>query len=132
MKVKKEKKVAKKSVSKLKKQADKVFSEYIRRRDNGVCATCGTVRQWKEMQNGHYVSRSHNSLRYDERNCNTQCVACNMFKKGAMDEYALFIIRKYGIDTLHELKRLKNEIKQFTVVQLEELIKKYKDKICQM
>lgn len=39
------------SISKLKKKADSVFSQFIRIRDKGKCYTCGLQKHWKEMQN---------------------------------------------------------------------------------
>lgn len=68
------------------------------------------MKPWKELQCGHYVSRSHLSLRYDERNCHPQCVGCNIFKSGAMDEYALALVRQYGDGILEELGREKQKI----------------------
>lgn len=113
------------SVSKLKKRADAVFSLYIRTRDNGVCFTCGVQRSIKEMQNGHFVSRVHNSLRFDERNCNCQCPGCNVFKHGNMDVYALRLTQKYGPSILAELNVEKRKIKQFTREDLLTIINTY-------
>jgi hypothetical protein len=113
------------SISKLKKQADAVFSLWIRNRDGGRCFTCGVQKPIKEMQNGHYVSRMHSSLRYDERNCNCQCVGCNVFKHGNMDEYTLALTRLYGIGILDDIAHKKREIKQLTRQDLERIIEKY-------
>lgn len=123
------KKVKLKSVSFLKRKLDKIFSEYIRRRDEGQCFTCPTQRDWKEMQNGHFVSRSANSLRYDERNCNCQCPADNIFKHGNMPAYAVALQKKYGPNILKELLARGKEIKQFTRAELEALIEKYQQKV---
>ena len=117
----------KESLSYLKKKLDGVFSEYIRQRDKGVCFTCGIIKSWKEQQNGHYVSRSHNSLRYDERNCHCQCLPCNVFKHGNMDVYALKLVEKYGADILKELNNEKRKIKQFSAQELKDLIAKYEN-----
>lgn len=53
---------------KLIKLADKIFSEYIRKRDKGVCYTCGKVQDWKKCDNGHYIRRGIMQFRYDEIN----------------------------------------------------------------
>lgn len=113
------------TVSKLKKVADKVFSDYIRQRDGYTCFTCGKKGDKTSIQNGHYVSRSFNSLRFDERNTAAQCVGCNIFRRGNMDAYAVALIRKYGSEILETLAAEKKKIKQFTVRELEEIIKKY-------
>ena len=77
-----------KTISKLKKELDKWFSLYIRLReatDEGMvqCFTCSKVSSYKQgMQCGHFQSRRHHATRWNEQNCQAQCVKCNMFKKG--------------------------------------------------
>jgi hypothetical protein len=119
-----------KSISRLKQILDSVFSIYIRKKysdENGyvTCFTCGKNDEWKKMQCGHYVSRTHNSLRYSELNCHPQCVSCNIFKQGAMDIYAINLQKKYGIDILEKLQLEKNKLHQFSNYELEGLIKMY-------
>ena len=69
-----------KTISKLKKELDKWFSLFIRLRDadsNGLvfCFTCGCSKYYKRgMQNGHFQSRKHLATRWDEENCQPQCV----------------------------------------------------------
>ena len=117
------------TVSKLKKKADQVFSLWIRNRDSKQgyckCISCGVVKPIAEMQNGHYYSRSINYLRYDPRNCAAQCVGCNIFKEGNKPAYALALIRKYGKNILEELEKDSRKYKQWTIQDLEKLIKKY-------
>ncbi len=68
----------KKSLGWYKKKLDHSFSQWIRIKDsvNGVatCVTCGAKSDWKHMQNGHYIARNHMATRYDEQNCNVQCL----------------------------------------------------------
>src|SRR3990167_10263026 len=110
-----------KSISKLKKKADKVFSLWIRARDKR-CVSCGSDRN---LQNGHYISRSHNATRYNEKNNNCQCLTCNIFKKGNYPAYTLYLMRKYGNGIIKELEKIGRETKQFTPAELERIIKKY-------
>lgn len=119
------KKRSKHPISKLKREADRVFSLWIRRRDKGVCFTCGVQKPEGKMQNGHFVSRSYNSLRYDEKNCHCQCPACNIFKGGNMDVYALHLVDTYGPDILKYFAKKKRETKQFTAQELQATITKY-------
>ena len=123
----------KKSVGWYKKKLDHSFSQWIRIKDsvNGVatCVTCGTKNDWKHMQNGHYIARNHMATRYDEQNCNVQCIGCNMFKNGNMDEYALYLLKKYGENILVELNKKKQTIRQIRIPEYEELIKLYDNKI---
>lgn len=67
--------------------ADTIFSQFIRLKyanERGLvkCYTCPEVKHWTMMQNGHYISRSHLYLRWDERNCRPQCRTCNESKYG--------------------------------------------------
>lgn len=110
-----------KSISKLKVEADRVMSLWVRKRDR-ACVTCGSK---ENLQNGHYVPRNWLGLRYNKKNCNTQCVGCNVFKKGNMDEYARFLIRKYGPGILETLNKLKKPT-QFKRADYNLIISKYK------
>lgn len=127
-------------VQPLKIKLDKIFSEFIRRRDArwlhknkgtdinfAQCCTCGIVKKWKEMDCGHFIKRRHNTTRYDEHNCTVQCKTCNGGDKEA--DYALFIIREYGQGTLKRLAELGNQTKQFKAWELLELIETYKQKL---
>lgn len=128
--------MAKRKKSSPKDKLDKLFSEYVRRSaadDRGYvkCVTCGKVAHWKDgMQAGHYVPRNHLAIRYDETNVHVQCVGCNVFKKGNMDAYALFMLRTYGREKLEELERKKHEItKNF---DYEGTINEYKEKLTEL
>ena len=97
-----------KTVRQLEKIADKYFSLMIRQRDadtNGMtrCITCGTVKHWKEMDCGHFVSRKHKATRFDEKNCAAQCKGCNIFSQGKQFEFGLAIDQKYGQGTAEKL-----------------------------
>lgn len=116
------------SINKHRAKADKVFSEYIRKRDKGVCYTCGTKRPWKEMQAGHFVSRSHNSLRFSEINVRCQDAACNIFKYGNMPIFAQKLLAELGEKGFNDLIAEGKKSKQFTHQELDQLIDRYKEK----
>ena len=123
-----------KSISKLKKELDKWFSLYIRLREseNGLvqCFTCGSVKPYNRgMQNGHFQSRRFMATRYDEENCQPQCVGCNMFKSGEQFKFALALDGKYGEGTAEELQFLAQTIVKFTRVDYEEKISYYKNAV---
>ena len=66
--------------SKLVKKLDIVFSKYVRlsnadKNGNCTCVTCNNTFYWKEIQAGHFMSRKHYSIRWDERNVKPQCLA---------------------------------------------------------
>ena len=128
-KIKKVKKIKQPSIKRLKKEADRVFSIYIRMRDKGVCFTCGCKKKWQEQQNGHYVSRNYLATRYDEKNCHAQCVSCNVFRHGLLTTYALKLIKRYGGNILQELDTLKNKPIKMTISDYQSLIDLYNSKI---
>lgn len=114
-KLKPEKKaIAKKSVqtiSELRDEADKVWSEYIRQYyadpyGKVQCVTCPNKDHWKKMHCGHFVSRGQYSVRFDFRNCHPQCPECNIVKSGNLEEYERYIDFAHGKGTAEELKRL--------------------------
>lgn len=112
---------------------DRIFSEYIRRRDSrngyGKCISCGKIVHWKDADAGHFVNRKHMSLRYDEKNVNLQCRACNRFDEGNMLGYSVGIVKKYGSDVLDYLAAKKRNSCKISPVTYVEMIKHYQDKI---
>lgn len=109
---------------KLIKDLDCEVSKYVRWRDNYTCITCGSK---KNSQCGHYVSRKYFATRFDLRNCNCQCMACNVFLHGNMDEYAMKLKEKYGKNVLEELNELKHTPVKFTIEELQDLLKHFKE-----
>lgn len=112
--------------SQLVKKLDTVFSQYIRKskadkQGNCTCCTCGKKVHWKEIQAGHFMSRKHYSIRWDERNVNPQCVACNVFRYGEQYKYSLFL----GQDLADLLYLQSKEIKKYTTEELKELTDTY-------
>jgi 5-methylcytosine-specific restriction endonuclease McrA len=105
----------KSSLSKLKKELDRVFSIYIRKRDDGQCFTCPKKDDYKKMQNGHFVPRQYLAVRWDEKNCNCQCYACNMLYGGQGATYAIRLTQKYGAETVAFL-----ESQRWVTVKLDE------------
>ena len=122
-----------KTISKLKKELDKWFSLYIRLRDatdEGLvqCFTCGKVSHYKSgMQNGHFQSRKHLATRWDEENCQVQCVGCNMFKAGEQYKFSIALDGKYGEGKAEELELLARTIMKVSRIDYEDKISYYKD-----
>lgn len=122
----------KKTTAQYKKALDKIFSEYIRRKyadKKGYvsCYTCGQRKHWKEMQCGHFVSRSHLATRFDEDNVRPQDVGCNVFGGGRTAIFASKLDKELGEGTVSRLYRKAQEIIRY--FPYEEKIKEYTEKI---
>tara|TARA_R110000822_G_scaffold35397_1_gene99827 strand:+ start:263 stop:673 length:411 start_codon:yes stop_codon:yes gene_type:complete len=121
-----------KTISKLKKELDTIFSLYIRLRDatnEGLvkCFTCHKVSHYKSgMQNGHFQSRRHTSTRWDGQNCQVQCVRCNMFNQGEQFKFGLNLDTKYGEGTADKLVFISNQTRKFVKADYELLLTYYK------
>ena len=120
------------TIRKLKKELDKWFSLYKRLRDANEygmcqCFTCGIVRSYKDgMQNGHSQSRKHLSTRFDEENCQVQCVKCNVYSWGEQYKFSIRLDAKYGEGTAEELEFLARTTLKISRVEYEEKISYYK------
>jgi 5-methylcytosine-specific restriction endonuclease McrA len=121
------KKQKKPTITKLKKEADKWFSKYVRLRDGGVCITCGDDKG--QMQCGHFMSRRYNATRYEEENCNAQCYRCNVLFYGEQYKYAKEIDLKYGDGTAKKLSEMAAQSHPFTIEELEQVIADSKEAI---
>ena len=121
-----------KTISKLKKELDKWFSLFIRLRESedGIvqCFTCSRISHYKSgMQNGHFQSRRHHSTRWNETNCQVQCVKCNMYEQGEQFRFGIALDSKYGEGTSEELEFLSRTIMKVSRIDYEEKISYYKD-----
>lgn len=88
-----EKIIQEEDLSGLIEDADIVISQYIRLKSadkNGMvkCFTCGDIKHWTVTDAGHYISRSHLYLRWDERNLKPQCQPCNRLNYGELAKYS--------------------------------------------
>ena len=92
------------TVTSLAVKAQKVFNTYIRLRDEGKpCISCKTPYK-KNFQAGHYFSAGfHWSVRYNENNCFGQCIRCNMYLSGNLQQYSVNILERITPDQLEEL-----------------------------
>lgn len=116
------------STKTLKAKLWRVFSEYIRRRDEkDGCISCGKKVPWKEAQAGHYIPRTAGlSTYFDERNVNLQCVACNLWRHGNLSGYAIGLRKKLGNDILEDLDKLRVQTRKISSVEYQNLISHYK------
>ena len=113
------------SRSNLVKEADRVFSLYVRKRDRGdTCITCGA--NWDEsFQCWHFMSRRHLSTRWMERNAHGQCPKCNLWGAGEQYTHGKWIDGMYWEWTADLITRLANEVTQVTDEEIIGYIQKY-------
>jgi len=121
-----------KSLPKLKAECQKVFNEYIRKRDEGLtCISCG---EYKLLQAGHYFPvQGYDGLRFNENNVNGECAGCNCFDDAHLIFYGENLLDRIGGTKLALLNAAAREYKQygykFTRSELIEKIEYYKQKL---
>jgi len=135
----KPKKQSKPPISKLKKEADRLFSlatryrfaEEIDGKYYARCVTCvdAKLRPLKELQCGHFQSRRFNATRYSEINTAPQDYACNVMQYGQQYRFANFIDDFYGDGTAKRLEKEAREPHPFTREELEQVIHDSKEYI---
>jgi len=122
-----------KSLPKLKKEAQIVFNEYIRKRDENLpCISCDQFKT--SYQAGHfYPVGGYDALRFDEMNCHKECVRCNCFDESHLIGYSENLPGRIGDDEFEALKLRANTYKEngykWNRTELKEIIEKYKDKL---
>jgi len=128
--------MAKTTTSKLKAKLDKLFSEYIRKRDSDHRGICKCISCGKEapafggsIHAGHFMSRRHLATRWDEKNVNGQCAGCNTFRGGEQYRQSIGIDRKWGEGTSAELEQRAHTIVKLSRTDYEEAIANIKQKI---
>lgn len=114
------------SLPELRRDADRIFSLFVRQRDRGVCFTCGVKRSISEMQNGHYRPRGIPWLRYDPRNCNCQCRECNEDLRGNIPAYNIRLLNRYGSTIFYEFDQLEKKKEKFLRSDFQHVIDTYK------
>ena len=109
----------------------KIFNKWIRLRDQHLpCVSCG---KWHKGQwhAGHYKpvgGRSGGALRFDPANVHRQCSVCNNHLSGALTPYREELLHRIGQE---EVERLEGpqELTKYTIEQIQELKKEYRQKI---
>lgn len=114
-----------KTTGQLKKDLWKVFSAYIRKRDNYTCFTCGRKGEGGGIHAGHFVSKSVGglSLYFHEDNVHAQCYHCNINLGGNQWEYG----QRLGKKKVDELLKLKQQTVKWTQQDYLDKIKQYKE-----
>tara|TARA_R100000664_G_C2630896_1_gene60508 strand:- start:76 stop:468 length:393 start_codon:yes stop_codon:yes gene_type:complete len=123
-----------KTISKLKKDLDKVFSLYIRLRHaskDGIvkCFTCDKTAHYKKMHAGHFMSRKHHATRWNEDNVQVQCPKCNLFGQGEQYAFGKLLDIRIAEGKAEELQELSRTTVKYMRFEYEDMIKHYKEKV---
>ena len=117
------------------KAAQQVFNAYVRARDEGKeCIDgCGTIllscKVGGGFDAGHYRSvGSAVHLRFDERNVHGQAKQCNRWGSGKAVDYRIGLIKRIGLKDVESLESCQ-EVKKYTIDDLKEIIKTYRQKL---
>ena len=96
-----------KSIAKLKKDLWRVFAKFIKKRDKGICFTCGKKASGASYHAGHFIKKSISGIElyFNEDNVHGQCFYCNMFLDGAQYIYGT----KLGAKKVAELYKIKED-----------------------
>ena len=118
--------------SKAIKACDKAFSRFVRLScaDNyGMvrCWTCLKLKFWKEVDCGHFQTRSKYSVRWlyePEKgliNASAQCKHCNMTNGGHQYKFAKMIDMVYGANKADTVVQMSNVIHKYTIQEIRDL-----------
>jgi Bacteriophage Lambda NinG protein len=106
----------------LKAGLDKETSRIVRARDRR-CVTCGSTRR---LECSHFYSRAYVATRFDLRNCNAQCHACNLRHNYDPLPYLNYMQEHYGQEVIDELNALRMSLRKVSDAELSERLMRYR------
>lgn len=79
-------------------QSDKLFSEYIRTRDNWTCQRCGKQYQppTQALHCSHFMGRGKENTRFDPLNCDALCYGCHQYFTSHPAEHYQWQVERKG------------------------------------
>jgi hypothetical protein len=108
----------------------KVFNTYIRMRDkNELCISSGRPLKGKYDAGHYYSTGAYPNLRFHEDNVHGQSVHDNRDLHGNLIAYREGLIKRIGIERFEALEALKQVPRHYTIPEVKELIKTYRNKI---
>lgn len=108
-----------------------IFNKYIRFRDkNEPCISCRTTKNVRYSAGHFFTVGSYPNLRFNEDNAHRQCwFNCNKSKRGNLNEYRPYLIKKIGQKRFDELEQAKNKTLKLSIPEIKELKIYYKTEI---
>jgi len=109
----------------------KVVNKYIRERDKDElnCISCGKVINGVRHASHFMSSGGHSSVRFNTDNIWVSCYKCNVMLSGNQLPYRIRLIEKIGIDRVEYIERIANETRRYSIEELKEIIKEFKQKL---
>lgn len=119
------------------KKLDRVFSQWLRHThadEDGLveCWTCRVKKPINEMQAGHFMSRSHYSVRWTVGNVMPQCPKCNLFQGGRQYEFGKRLDAEFGegmAEGLHKRSKLPGNHSALGLKEIREELQKELDEL---
>ena len=113
---------------KLQMKCDMLFSKYIRHKHSDKqgrvkCYTCGTKAPIEMMTLGHWQKRRHLGTRYNEINCQPQCIPCQgRSESGDGDmNFEARLRLQYGDKEIDRIIQLARSVVHMSEIDYEEL-----------
>jgi len=106
--------------------------QYIRLRDKDTCQKCGKKVYGRSADTSHvYCKNVYYSMKYDEMNLKLLCMWCHKWWHNCVleskDWFAEWFPERYGY-----LEARKRIVRKLTLLDLDDLIAEYKDKIADL
>ena len=92
-------------------KADKVFSQYIRTRDNWTCQRCKKKYEppTSALHCSHFMGRGKEATRFDENNADAMCYGCHQYFTSHPAEHYMWQVGKKGQKTIDMLVLRSNQ-----------------------
>lgn len=118
----------------VKKKAHELLQRLVRMKaadKNGYaqCVSCGVVKHYKQLDGGHFISRTYSFHSMREENVHPQCKHCNRFFSKSHDDYRRYMVEMYGVEFVEWLTDTKRTIKKWNIVELQAEIAELKERI---
>jgi hypothetical protein len=94
-----------------------------------TCVTCGKNLHWKQMDGGHWISRTYTIHKLNPDNIHPQCKGCNRFDHKIHDDYTLWMIDNYGMEFVEDMNMRKHEPKKYSRPEIEEIKQELKQRM---
>ena len=113
------------------KDTQKVVNKYIRERDKNelTCISCSKVINGVRHASHFMSSGGHSNIRFNTDNIWVSCYKCNVMLSGNQLPYRVRLIEKIGIKRVEHLESIANETRRYSVDELKEIMKVFKEKI---